>query len=191
MDVGVDTGTSPVNECCSANENRVDNAVAYSECQLCVCWNQWSTSEVHISWFQDKWPTQRQQLGRDDTTKIIKFLDNEDPFELNSATQHSLDGSIVTHAVQLEQKVLDKMTDHRVSGFVFKKSNHVVAPASKYPVKASSDTVSVNQLLLLQQCITVGYGSRELVDVLKYELCVYPTTVFEATGIMLQSSKSS
>ena len=36
MDEGVDTGTSPVNECCSANENRVDNAVVHSECPLCM-----------------------------------------------------------------------------------------------------------------------------------------------------------
>ena len=83
------------------------------------------------------------------------------------------------------------MTDHRVSDLVYKKSNHAVAPASKYLVKATSDTVSVNPPLLLQQFIIVGYDSRELVDVLKYELCVYPTTPFEATGTMLQSRKSS
>ena len=85
-------------------------------------------------------------------------------------------------------KLLDKMTDHRVSDFVLKKSN-VVAPASAYPVKATSDTVSVDLLLLLQQYIFVEYNSRELVDVLKYELCVYPTTLFETTGTMLQSGK--
>ena len=81
------------------------------------------------------------------------------------------------------------MTDHRVSDFMFKKSNRAVAPACKYPVKATLDTVSVNPLPLLQQYICVGYDSRELVDVLKYELCVYPTTLSEATGSMLQSGK--
>ena len=71
------------------------------------------------------------------------------------------------------------MTDHKISDFVFKKSNHVVTPASTYPIKATSDTVSVNPLLLLQQYIFVGYGSRELVDVLKYELWMpyYPYTM--------------
>ena len=59
------------------------------------------------------------------------------------------------------------MTDHRVSDFVLKKSNNVVAPVAKYPIKATSDTVSVDPLLL-QQCIIVGYNSRELVDVLNY-----------------------
>ena len=81
------------------------------------------------------------------------------------------------------------MTDHRISDFMFKKNNHVVAPASTYPVKATSDTMSINPLPLLQQYILVGHGSRELVDVLKYELCVYPTTLFEANGTMLQSGK--
>ena len=37
MDEGVDTGTTPVNECCSANENGVDNDVVHSEFPLCMC----------------------------------------------------------------------------------------------------------------------------------------------------------
>ena len=48
------------------------------------------------------------------------------------------------------------MTDHRVSDFVFKKSNHVGAPAFTHPVKATSETMRVNPLLLLQQYISLG-----------------------------------
>ena len=48
------------------------------------------------------------------------------------------------------------MTDHKVSDFVTKKSFHAVTLVSKYLVKATSDTVSVGQLLLFQQFITVG-----------------------------------
>ena len=49
MDEFVDTGTSPVNEGCNASENREDDTVVHSECPLCMCGYQWSTSEVHIS----------------------------------------------------------------------------------------------------------------------------------------------
>ena len=42
------------------------------------------------------------------------------------------------------------MTDHNVAEFVFKRSNHFVAPASKYPVKPTSAIMSLNPLLLLQ-----------------------------------------
>ena len=52
------------------------------------------------------------------------------------------------------------MIDHRLSSFEFKKSNHVVAPASTYPVKAPSDTVSINPLLLLQQYILLGTAAE-------------------------------
>ena len=48
------------------------------------------------------------------------------------------------------------MTDHKVSDFVTKKSYHAVTLVSNYPVKATSDTVSVDPLLLIQQLITVG-----------------------------------
>ena len=42
------------------------------------------------------------------------------------------------------------MTGHNVSDFVFEKNNRFVAPASKYPVKATSDTVSLHPHMLLQ-----------------------------------------
>ena len=97
MAEGVDTDSNHLNECCNANENRVDNTVVHFECPLCMYWHQSSISEVHISWFQDKWPTEKQQLDKDETTKIIKFLDNENPFEVNSSTQYYLDICISAH----------------------------------------------------------------------------------------------
>ena len=143
-----------------------------------MCRNQWSTSEVHISWFQDKLPTQREQLNRDDTTKIIKLLDNENPFEVNSATQHSCDAGIVVH----DSRNVDMQQNKRslTKWLMIRFQTLCSSRVTTYPVKATSDTVSVNPLLLLQQYIFVGYDSREQVDVLKYELCVYLTTLFEA-----------
>ena len=37
MGEGVETGNSPVNDCCSDNDNCVDNAVVHSEFPLCMC----------------------------------------------------------------------------------------------------------------------------------------------------------
>ena len=67
-----------------------------------------------------------------------------------------------------------------------KKSNHAVTLVSNYPGKATSDTVSVDPLLLFQQ-LSKLLGR----DVLKYGLCVYPPALVEATGTMLQSDKVS
>ena len=61
------------------------------------------------------------------------------------------------HAAQLGQKILVKMTDHKVSDFVTKKSHHTVTLVSKYLIKATSDTMSVDPLLLFQQLITAEY----------------------------------
>ena len=58
--------------------------------------------------------------------------------------------------MQLGQKILGKMTDHKVSDFVTKKSYHTVL-VSKYLIMATSDTVSVNPLLVFQQLISVEY----------------------------------
>ena len=40
------------------------------------------------------------------------------------------------------------MTDHKVSDFVTKKNDQTVTLVSKYPIKAISDTLSVDPLLL-------------------------------------------
>ena len=90
------------------------------------------------------------------------------------------------HAARLGQNILEKMTDQKVSDFVNKKSNHAVTLVSNYPGKATSDTVSVDPLLLFQQ-LSKLLGR----DVLKYGLCVYPPALVEATGTMLQSDKVS
>ena len=63
------------------------------------------------------------------------------------------------------------MTGQRVSDFVLKWVTTLWHLLASTPIKATSDTVSVNTLLLPQQCIIVGYDNRELVDVLKYKLC--------------------
>ena len=49
------------------------------------------------------------------------------------------------------------MAAHKVSDCVAKMSYHVVTLVSKYPIKATSDTLSVDPLLLFQQPSTVGY----------------------------------
>ena len=64
------------------------------------------------------------------------------------------------------------MTDHKVSEFVFKKSDHVVTPASKNAVKDTSDLVSVDPLLLLQQFIVVGHDSES------WQMCLSMNIVF-------------
>ena len=55
------------------------------------------------------------------------------------------------------QNILGKMIDHKVSDFVTKKSYHTETLVSKYLIKATSYTVSVDPLLLFQQLITVEY----------------------------------
>ena len=55
------------------------------------------------------------------------------------------------------------LDDDQVSDFVTKlPCYHVVTLVSKYPIKATSDTVSVDPSLLFQQLITVGYRCAEV-----------------------------
>ena len=94
----------------------------------------------------------QQQRNGYDSNKIIEYMDSKNVFEVNSAFSWywhccTLIGEC-WHAAQLGQKILGKMTDHKVSDFVAKKSYHAVTLVPKYPIKATSGTVSVDPLLL-------------------------------------------
>ena len=65
------------------------------------------------------------------------------------------------------------LADHHVSDFVTKKSYHVVTLVSKYPIKATSDAVSVDPLLLFQQLITVGYRCTKV-----WAMCLSSSTIW-------------
>ena len=78
------------------------------------------------------------------------------------------------------------MTDHKVSDFVTKQSYHAVTLVSNYPVKATSETMSVVHFRCSSNSLLLGTDA----DVLKYELHVYPPALFKASGTMLQSYKA-
>ena len=181
MDEGVDIGTSHVNECFSANENRVDNAVVHSKWMSIVhvleSMKHFRGSHHLISRQVTNTKTVARQRWHNLDHQIIGLW--ESIWGKLCHTEFSWCWYCCTwvreswHAAQLEQKILDKMTDHRVSDFVFKKSHHVVAPDSKHFVMALSDRVIVNPLLLLQQCLIVGYDSREV-----WAMCLSSNTIW-------------
>ena len=65
------------------------------------------------------------------------------------------------------------MADHKISDFVTKKSCHAVTLVSKYTVKATSDTLSVDPLVLFEQLITVVYKC-----VTVWAMCSSPNTIW-------------
>ena len=114
--------------------------------------------------------------------KIIEYMDSKNLFEINFVTQHSLDIGIV--APKSGYADMQLMTDHKVSDFVTNKSYHAVTLVSKYTVKATWDTMSVDPFCCSSNSLVSG------TDVLRCELCVYPPALFEATGTMLQPNKA-
>ena len=142
MDEGVNTGTIPVNECYKVSDNRVDNTVVHSECPLCICWNQWNTSDVHISYFKTS------DQDKDNSLAEMTQLRSSNAWMMRIHLRQTLPHSILLVLVLLHmsQGMLIcstvRTTDpwfiiKKVSDFVFKKSNHAVAPTSKYPVRAT------------------------------------------------------
>ena len=109
-------------------------------------------------------------------------MDSKNLFEISFVTQHSLDIGIV--APKSGNVDMQLITDHKVSDFVTKKSYHALTLVSKYTVKATSDTMSVEPFCCSSNSLLLD------TDVLRCELCVYPLALFEATGTVLQPNKT-
>ena len=114
--------------------------------------------------------TAQLQRNRYDTNKFIEYLDSENLFEVNFVTLSAFSWYCPCctllrecwHAAQLGQKILGKMTDHKVSDFVTKESYHAVPLLSMCTISKPHQIQWVWIQLLL--------GT----DALMHELCVYP-----------------
>ena len=118
--------------------------------------------------------TAQLQRNRYDPNKFIEYLDSENLFEVNFVTLSAFSWyrpccKLIRecwHAAQLGQKILGKMTDHKVSDFVTKESYHAVPLVSMCTISKPHQIQWVWIQLLL--------GT----DALKHELCVYPPALF-------------
>ena len=99
-----------------------------------------------------------QQCDRENTDMIFEYLNSKNPFHVTLATLHTFgivahESMNVDHAVQLRQTTLNKII---VSEFEFMKNDRVVTLASKHPIKATSDTVSIDPIRLFSDSLLLG-----------------------------------
>ena len=73
----------------------------------------------------------------------------------------------------------------------FRKRDQVKSMDVKGSIKVKDKEVSVDPLLLFQHIVCAGTTENQLPDVFKYELCQFPSALFESNSIMRPANKAS
>ena len=131
--------------------------------------------------------TVQQQRNRYDSNKINKYLDSENLFEVNFVTLHSLDIGIVVHSSGNVD--MQHCTVRTKDSWLITKCQNLLPRRFTMLWHLCQSTLSKPhqiQWAWIHFCCSSNWllwGT----DVLKYEICVDPPALFEATGTVLQS----
>ncbi|KAH3712649.1 hypothetical protein DPMN_072402 [Dreissena polymorpha] len=84
------------------------------------------------------------------------------------------------------------MLHKTVLEYSFKRTSQAVTLSSKSKVKVNGETVHIDPQLLFQRLTAAAdrlYDSQE--EIFKYELCSFPSSLFESSGLLKQADKPS
>lgn len=95
----------------------------------------------------------------------------------------------VDNAKVIGEKILTSMTGKPVGEYSFKKNAQAVTLASKSKVGIDNDIVQVDPRLLFQRLVLACNNSDDMKGVFMYELCSYPTALFDSQLTLRQPQK--
>jgi len=84
------------------------------------------------------------------------------------------------------------MEGNPVGSYIFRKKDQAVTKDIKLTIKIQDEHVHVDPELLFQRLVAVGTTTKsgELQNVFNYDLCHYPSALFESANVLLPTTKS-
>ena len=110
----------------------------------------------------------------------------------NIASGVTANASVDVHqavSVAMGNNIIRSMEGQIVCEYSFKRANQVTSMEFK-SVKGQDAGQPVDPQLLFQRVVTTGLRCDEVEDVFSYELCAYPTALFESRYCMRQGQKA-
>ena len=83
------------------------------------------------------------------------------------------------------------MIGRKVEEYSFRNKEWVIPLSHNTALKIKDDLIYINPQLLFQRLITAGTRNDNLVDVFQYELCSYPSALFENRTTPRLATKSA
>jgi hypothetical protein len=140
----------------------------------------------------------RQERDQKDVLSIIDVMKDRSPFAgdanlRNIETGVGADRSVnADNAKGVGDKIIKSMEGRNILDFSFKRKDQVVTMSSKTSIKIDGETVHVDPQLLFQRCTTAANGLfDDISEIFKYELCNFPSLLFDANGFPREAHKST
>lgn len=132
-----------------------------------------------------------------DTQIVLEFLQEHNPFSTADSSLRSITTGVHAHsscnadtAVVVGNSILESMTGKTPAEYTFLKKNQAITLATKSAsVKIDGEQVQIDPQLLFQRLITVVRSSDEIEAVFKYELCSYPSSLFNSSLLLREADK--
>ena len=143
-----------------------------------------ATSQIRVS-------TMKRDMA--DTAIILEYLESNNPFEKSDYLYDISSGitssvSNVNMAEHIGKSIITSMEGEQVTKYVFRKKNQVKVMGAK--VISDGEVVAVDPQLLFQRLLIVANNSDiDLNEVFKYELSVYPPSLFTKEGMLNSATK--
>ena len=136
----------------------------------------------------------RRKRDRGDFEIINEYFIEHDPFVereklFNISSGISSPNSNAHHAEDIGEKILQKMKDQKISKFVFRKKDQIITMSER--IIAGNIEVSIDPQLLFQRLLIIASNTEiDLDELFKYELSIYPPSLFEGNGLLNLARKN-
>ena len=132
-----------------------------------------------------------------DIQTILDYIKDSNPFTHATTDLHSLssglidDSSVnVDSADQIGSDIITSMQGKSVSEFKFLKKHKVTNLSDAVYVTHNGEKVQIQPEQLYQRLIVAGIDSIEIHELLTYELCSYPSSLFDSKLMMRVADKA-
>ena len=127
--------------------------------------------------------------------KLIKFLQDKNPFDRESSLRNVVTGVIaaekvnVTQAKEVGDSILDGMFGKKVCNYTFQKKDTAITMESKSKIQIDAEDVHIDPQLLFQRLVIIGTQKDKLNEAFRHELCGFPAALFERRDVLLKATK--
>ena len=132
-----------------------------------------------------------------DLATIKEFLCEHNPFSMHEDLINISNGMHASSNVNVERskdiglKILRSMDKQSPTEFSFKQREQAVTLAVQNSMKIKDEIIQINPNLIFQRLAAIASKSEDsLSNALKFELCTYPTALFDSVDVMKVPKKT-
>ena len=139
------------------------------------------------------------RMNRDvkDTRKVVEFIDSFSPFNDQHSLHKIVTGEIAYESINSEKyleignHIIDTLIGKDIFNYTFSRSAKVKNMGSKNVVKLKDEDTGIDPSLLFQKMVIISQRDEiEVNDLIDYELCPHPPSLFESSAFLRKAEKS-